>query len=153
MYSRREWLRLSLTGTAAAILTRSVPAVAAPPAQITVYKSPSCGCCKKWVEHLGKNGFTVAVKDMDDVGQIKTSLGVPTALQSCHTAVIAGSGYIIEGHVPADVIRKLQKERPKIAGLAVPGMPSDAPGMDGSGNGYQVIAFERNGKTRVYASR
>lgn len=151
MYSRREWLRLSLTGAAAALVTRSTPALALPAAQITVYKSPTCGCCKKWVEHLRKNGFTVAVRDMNDLSEIKASLGVPQALQSCHTAVLGG--YVIEGHVPADVIRKLQKERPKIAGLAVPGMPNDAPGMDGAGNGYQVIAFDRNGKTSVYASR
>lgn len=151
MYSRREWLRLSLTGAAAALVTRGVPALALPAATITVYKSPSCGCCKKWVEHLRKNGFTVTVRDVDDVSPMKASLGVPPALQSCHTAVLGA--YVIEGHVPADVIRKLQRERPKIAGLAVPGMPNDAPGMDGTGTGYQVIAFDRNGRTSVYATR
>lgn len=151
MYSRREWLRLSLTGAAAALVTRSLPAGAAAPAQITVYKSATCGCCKKWVEHLRANGFTVTARDVDDLAEIKTSLGVPAALQSCHTAVCGR--YVIEGHVPADVIRKLQKEQPRIAGLAVPGMPNDAPGMDGAGNGYQVIAFERTGRTRVYATR
>lgn len=151
MYSRREWLRLSLTGAAAALVTRSVPALAAAPAAITVYKSASCGCCKKWVEHLRRNGFTVAAKDVDDLSGIKSSLGVPGELQSCHTAVFGR--YVIEGHVPADVIRKLQKERPAVAGLAVPGMPNDAPGMDGTGTGFQVIAFDRNGQTRVYATR
>lgn len=151
MNTRREWLRLSLTGAATVLVTRSLPALAAAPAEITVYKSATCGCCKKWVEHLRRNGFSVATRDVDDLSEIKASLGVPPALQSCHTAVLGQ--YIIEGHVPADVIRKLQRERPRIAGLAVPGMPNDAPGMDGSGSGYQIMAFDRNGSSRVYATR
>lgn len=151
MYTRREWLRLSLTGAATVLVTRSLPALAAAPAEITVYKSATCGCCKKWVEHLRRNGFSVATRDVDDLSEIKASLGVPPALRSCHTAVLGQ--YVIEGHVPADVIRKLQRERPRIAGLAVPGMPNDAPGMDGSGSGYQIMAFDRNGSSRVYATR
>ncbi len=151
MTTRREFFRLSLGGMAATLFARATPAFALRTAEITVYKSPTCGCCAKWVEHLEKNGLTVAVKEMDDVTPIKDSLGVPADLRSCHTAVMGG--YVIEGHVPADLVKKVRTQKPKVAGLAVPGMPNDAPGMDGKGDGYKVIAFEKSGKTSVYATR
>ncbi|MGQ0579400.1 MAG: DUF411 domain-containing protein [Betaproteobacteria bacterium] len=94
---------------------------------ITVYKSPSCGCCVKWVEYLQKEGFEVKVINRDDLTSIKQREGVPAAMSSCHTALV--DGYVIEGHVPAQAIRKLLKERPDTRGLAVPGMPSNSPGM------------------------
>ena len=105
------------------------------------------------MDHLRKNGFTVQAEDVNDLGPIKTRHGVPTDLQSCHTAVIGG--YLIEGHVPAPTIKRLLKESPRIAGLAVPGMPAGAPGMDVPGQPaerYQVIAFDRTGRTSVYST-
>jgi len=119
---------------------------------ILVYKSPSCGCCSKWVNHLRDNGFTVTTEDVADLTQIKLSHGVTRQIAACHTAII--DGYVIEGHVPADVIRRLLRERPQIAGLAVPGMPMGSPGMEGPyREPYNVLTFDRAGETEVYTSR
>lgn len=125
--------------------------VAARAAEITVYKSPTCGCCSKWVDHLRGNGFDVKTKDVRDVAPYKARHGVPAELGSCHTAVI--EGYVIEGHVPAQDIRRLLQERPKVTGLAVPGMPMGSPGMDDSGmkEPYNVISFDKAGSKAVYA--
>ena len=95
----------------------------------TVYKSPTCGCCTGWAEHLAKEGFTVRTKDVDDLDMVKKMLGVPETFQSCHTAMI--DGYVVEGHVPAEVIDKLLAEKPKVRGIALPGMPIGTPGMPG----------------------
>lgn len=154
MVTRREWLRVALGGAAATVASGmlTIPAYAAAPVPITVYKSPSCGCCKKWVEHLGAHGFAVTAKDMEDLDEVKATFGVPAELQSCHTATVGK--YVIEGHVPADVIQKMLKEKPAIAGLAVPGMPMGSPGMEGGGaDPYEVVAFDRKGKRSVYAKR
>ena len=94
-----------------------------PPLLIEVYKSPTCGCCNKWVEHLRAHGFTVRATDTAAVDELKAKHGVPRALRSCHTALV--SGYVIEGHVPASDVERLLRERPAAAGLAVPGMPTD----------------------------
>ena len=127
----------------------AVPTTAAPPS-IIVYKSPSCGCCKAWMEHLSKNGFKVTGKDMDNVQPMKDDVGLPAKLASCHTAIV--DGYVVEGHVPAADIQRLLKERPKIVGLSAPGMPPSSPGMDQPGNvPYDVIAFDAKGNTTVYA--
>jgi hypothetical protein len=134
-------------------LTAAAPTSAPlkPATLVTVYKDPDCGCCKAWVEYMKKHGYRVDVKDTRDLAQIKTNLGVPAALGGCHTALIGG--YIIEGHVPAEDIARLLKQKPKIAGLAVPGMPAGSPGMEGPPPvHYQVIAFERSGKTSVFAN-
>jgi hypothetical protein len=118
---------------------------------ITVYKDANCGCCKTWIEHLIKHGYRVDAKDSDDMTEIKRSLGVPEALTSCHTAVV--NGYLIEGHVPAADIARLLKTKPKIAGLAVPGMPMGSPGMEGPRKQkYDVLSFDKAGKTKVFAS-
>jgi hypothetical protein len=118
---------------------------------ITVYKDASCGCCKSWIEHLIKHGYRVDAKDSDDMAEIKRSLGVPEALTSCHTAVV--NGYLIEGHVPAADIARLLKTKPKVAGLAVPGMPMGSPGMEGPRTQkYDVLSFDKAGKTKVFAS-
>ena len=118
---------------------------------ITVYKDPDCGCCKNWVEHLIKHGYRVDAKDTPEMTEIKRTLGVPDALSACHTAVV--NGYLIEGHVPAADIARLLKEKPKVAGLAVPGMPMGSPGMEGSRTQhYQVLSFDKAGKTKVFAS-
>jgi len=117
---------------------------------ITVYKDPDCGCCKAWVEYLRKRRYLVDAKDTRDLSTIKANLAVPSALASCHTALVGG--YIIEGHVPAEDIARLLRTKPKIAGLAVPGMPSGSPGMEGGqAVHYQVLAFTRAGKTSVFA--
>lgn len=152
MVTRREWLRIAIGGAAVAVATGSVPALAEAPTPITVYKSPSCGCCAKWVEHLRANGFAPTVRDMEDLSEVKATFGVPSALQSCHTASVGQ--YVIEGHVPADLIRRMLRERPKIAGLAVPGMVTGSPGMEGGrAEPYDVVAFDRAGHTSVYAHR
>lgn len=117
---------------------------------ITVYKDPDCGCCTKWVEHLIKHGYKVVAKDTREMVEIKRTLGVPDPLTSCHTAVV--KGYVIEGHVPAADIARLLKRKPKLAGLAVPGMPIGSPGMEGPRpEPYEVLAFDKAGKTRVFA--
>jgi hypothetical protein len=111
--------------------------------EITVHKSPWCGCCKGWVKHLEDNGFTVTALDHEDMDPIKSELGVPHRLQSCHTAMV--DGYVIEGHVPADDIKRLLTEGPEAVGLAAPGMPAGSPGMEGGGtrDDYQVILFDK----------
>lgn len=122
---------------------------AAPPLAITVYHSPTCGCCKKWISYLQANGFTVKSIEQEDLSEIKAELGVTSKLASCHTAVIAG--YVIEGHVPVADIQRLLKEKPKLAGLTAPGMPSAGPGMDMGKDPYDVLAFDASGKTTVWA--
>ena len=149
MTTRREFLAAIAGGVTVAVLPGRV---AAAPAPMTVYKSPSCGCCAKWVAHAKAAGFAVTVKDTDDVEAVKREIGVPSALWSCHTALVGG--YAIEGHVPADVMRRLLAEKPKGMGLAVPGMPVGSPGMEGSPKErYDVVLFERTGATKVFASR
>lgn len=119
---------------------------------IKVYKDPNCGCCKEWVKHLEGNGFIVETMDMPDLSAVKDKHGVRPEMEACHTAVVGG--YTIEGHVPADVILKLLKEKPAIAGLAVPGMPMGSPGMEGATKEkYDVLTFDRAGRTTVYAQR
>jgi hypothetical protein len=118
---------------------------------ITVYKDASCGCCKSWIEHLIKHGYRVDAKDSPDMTEIKRSLGVPEGLTACHTAVV--NGYLLEGHVPAADNARLLKTKPKVAGLAVPGMPMGSPGMEGPRTQhYQVLSFDKAGKTRIFAS-
>jgi hypothetical protein len=119
---------------------------------ITVYKSSSCECCAKWVDHVRANGFLPTVHDEEDMDTIKAQLGVPEAVRSCHTA-LAGK-YLIEGHVPASDIKRLAKEQPRVLGLAVPGMPSGTPGMAPPGAkiaGFEVVAFQLDGTTRAFA--
>jgi hypothetical protein len=118
---------------------------------VLVYKTESCGCCNAWVDHLRAAGFTVDARDVADLMSIKRDAGVPASHASCHTALV--DGYVVEGHVPADQIERLLAERPRIAGIAVPGMPVGSPGMDGPGaRPYQVLAFDRQGVNTVYAT-
>jgi hypothetical protein len=143
--------------TIAVSLTFLVVAALSPSAQvatpIAVYKSPTCGCCGKWVEHMKAAGFNPKVTDLPNVSTVKQSMGVPSHLQSCHTSSI--EGYAIEGHVPADVIRQLLKEKPKVVGIAVPGMPIGSPGMEQGSqkDKYDIVAFAKDGSQKVYASR
>lgn len=120
---------------------------------MTVYKSPTCGCCQKWVEIMEAEGFTVVTEDVADMSVVKAEHGVLSNLQSCHTAIV--DGYVIEGHVPADAIEQLLAERPDVTGLAVPGMPVGSPGMEVDGYGvepFTVIAFDVAGNTEPFAS-
>jgi hypothetical protein len=119
---------------------------------IVVYKTPTCGCCVRWVDHMRQHGFKAKVTDLPSLDTVKQSAGVPANLQSCHTSTVGG--YAIEGHVPADVVRKLLKEKPAIAGIAVPGMPMGSPGMEGAyKDKYNVVAFGKDGTQTVFASR
>jgi hypothetical protein len=154
MISRREWLRMTAGGLTLGGMSASQLFALAPAKEATVYKTPTCGCCKKWVEHLEKSGYKVTAHDVADVAPYKKRYGVPDSLGSCHTAIVT-SGYIVEGHVPADVIDKLVAQAPKdIIGLAVPGMPAGSPGMEvGTKEKYDVLAFDKAGKTKVFAQR
>ncbi len=125
--------------------------IAQPQQKIDVFKSPTCGCCENWITHVRASGLTPTTTNLDDMTPVKTKYHVPPALQSCHTAIIGG--YVIEGHVPAADIKRLLEVRPAIAGLAVPGMVSGSPGMEGPNpRPYDVVAFDKQGKTRVFAT-
>ena len=118
---------------------------------VVVYKTPTCGCCGLWVEHLEANGFKTVVHDLDDLSSIKQNHGVRANYASCHTAVV--DGYVVEGHVPADAIQRLLNERPDVTGLAVPGMPIGSPGMEQGDrrDPYDVLTFDgRTGQTEVF---
>ena len=122
------------------------------PTAVTVYKTPTCGCCSLWGKYLEREGFAVTNVDVDDLGAVKDSLGVPPQMGSCHTATV--EGYVIEGHVPAGPIRRLLAERPDARGLAVPGMPIGSPGMEQGDlrQPYDVFLVSDTGETRVYDS-
>lgn len=119
--------------------------------EVDMFKSPSCDCCTGWAEHLRKEGFTVVEHKKEDMDAIKSLFDVPEKLASCHTAFIGG--YVIEGHVPADDIKRMLKEKPEITGLTAPGMPMKSPGMQKLGlppKGYDVLSFDKSGKSQVY---
>ena len=118
--------------------------------EITVYRSPSCGCCSKWLTHLKQNQFTVKDVVIDDVATIKQKYGVPAQLASCHTAIV--NGYVIEGHVPADDIKNLINSKAKITGLSVPGMTTGTPGMEMGDrkDPYDVVSFDKAGQIKVF---
>ncbi|NOZ51993.1 MAG: DUF411 domain-containing protein [Gammaproteobacteria bacterium] len=119
--------------------------------EITVYKSPTCGCCDDWVTHLETEGFKVVSHNRNDMDSIKKSLGVKPYLASCHTATI--DGYVIEGHVPATDIKQLLREKFKTAGLTAPGMPKHSPGMSPPGEkprGYNVLMFDKEGGSKIF---
>ena len=151
--SRRDWIASAIVAVGAGTIGRSAMAMRAAPAiGILVYASPSCGCCRAWMDYLERNGFTVARQFVDDVTPIKKKRNIPEKLWSCHTAIVGG--YTIEGHVPADLIHTVLAKKPALAGLAAPGMPNGAPGMEGPvKDRYDVIAFTSEGKTSIFASR
>jgi hypothetical protein len=136
---------------AAAIVVAQKPA----PTVVDVFRSPTCGCCMKWVEHMRQAGFDVKVKELDQdaLDKMKSDHGIPPAAQSCHTARVAG--YTVEGHVPADAVQKLIKDKPAVAGIAVGGMPLGSPGMEvpgGRKQPFNVVSFGKDGSTKVFAS-
>jgi hypothetical protein len=119
------------------------PASSRAVSRISVFKDTSCACCSVWIEHLKQNGFDVVLNEVPDaqLRETKSRYGVPPDLQTCHTAIV--EGYVVEGHVPATDIQRLLKERPKAAGLAVPGMPIGSPGMEGPNHeSYSVLLFD-----------
>lgn len=139
-----RWIALILT------LILSSPVWADKPPVIEVYKSPTCGCCKLWMDHLKQNGFEVKAHDVSDVPAMRQQLGMPANLGACHTAKVGN--YLVEGHVPAADIQRLLKEKPKAIGLAVPGMPPGSPGMESPRPvPYNTLLVEKQGTTRVYA--
>jgi hypothetical protein len=155
MIDRRSFLAAALASAGTLIARRAAAAVplgagaARPP--LTVYKDPACGCCKAWIAHMEKSGFIVTAHDDTDMDALKDHYGVPSGVRSCHTALVGG--YVIEGHVPAADVDRLLKEQPKVAGLAVPGMVTGSPGMEGSGaKPYTVLAFQKTGATTPFAS-
>lgn len=122
----------------------------APPTAVEVWKDPSCGCCKDWIDHMQSSGFAVKVHDTGN-NAARVRLGMPQKLGSCHTALVGG--YVVEGHVPARDVKRLLKERPKALGLAAPGMPVGSPGMEVPGSPeetYDVVLFGPAGQ-KVYA--
>ncbi|MDE5456008.1 DUF411 domain-containing protein [Bradyrhizobium sp. CSA112] len=116
-------------------------------AGILVHKDPNCGCCGAWAKHVGAAGFSVKIEETSDLDAIRNRLGVPSDLAACHTAEVGG--YLVEGHVPAVAISRMLEERPRAAGIAVPGMPPGSPGMGGKPQGYPVIVFGPSGR-RTY---
>jgi hypothetical protein len=149
-------VKLLLTSGVLLVAMVAVSPSASLPAQgpaMTVYKTPTCGCCAKWVDHMKAAGFQVQVQDMDDLTEIKQASGVPLRIRTCHTAVVGS--YVVEGHVPADLVKKMLSEKPKMTGIAVPGMPIGSPGMESGTEKapYDVVLFDKTGKTTVYAKR
>lgn len=157
----RWWLGLGVSAlvvgaTLLAIQLRPQPATDLAAAVITpdaivVYKHPTCGCCEKWITHLQQAGFKVEARDEAQMSLVKARLGVPEEMASCHTAEV--DGYVIEGHVPAEDIRKLLATRPKAKGLAVPGMPIGSPAMEigEQRDAYDVFLMTDEGVPSVFA--
>jgi hypothetical protein len=117
---------------------------------IDVYKSPSCGCCGKWIEHLKKAGFKVETHEVTDIPGNRKKLGMPDKFGSCHSAKVGN--YVLEGHVPAADIQRLLKEKPKALGIAVPAMPPGSPGMDiPNSPPYETLLVQTDGSSRVFA--
>lgn len=140
--------KLAIRTILAGMICLPLLAAAAAPV-IDVYKNDGCGCCKEWVKHLQANGFQVNVHDVDNPSEMRAKLGVPARLDSCHTGTVAG--YVIEGHVPAADIKRLLATKPSAKGLAVPGMPLGAPGMEGPRREpYDVLLVRADGHAAVY---
>lgn len=138
-----------LSSLAAGLLLGAAVQAAALPV-VEVYKSAYCGCCTAWVEHMQRAGFTVRSHNVEDVPAARQRLGMPEKFGSCHTARIGN--YVVEGHVPADDVKRLLAEKPQATGLAAPGMPLGSPGMESSRpQPYDVLLVGRDGRTRVFA--
>jgi hypothetical protein len=147
--------RQALFSTAAALAASACwPAFGAkaPLPAMEVFKSSTCGCCGAWVDHLKAAGFTVKVTLVDDTTAARKRLGMPDRFGSCHTATVGG--YVVEGHVPADDIKRLLAKKPQAVGLAVPGMPVGSPGMEYGArkDPYQVFLIDKSGRETVFAT-
>jgi|SRR5690606_129263 hypothetical protein len=154
-FSRRRFLAgaLLLTaiagGSAYAAVVRQAQGASALPT-VTTYRDPGCGCCILWVEHMRQAGFEVIVRNTPDMPSVRTRLGVAPHLQACHTSVVGN--YVVEGHVPADDVKRLLREQPDVRGIAVPGMPIGSPGMEQGPvkHAYSTLAFDEKGQTTVF---
>ena len=147
MTMKRWFSRMSISLLFAALFAPAAMAASA----FDVYSDPSCGCCGAWVDYMRAQGYTVTVHQDQPMAAVKARLGVPPGAMSCHTALI--DGYVIEGHVPVEDIRRLLAERPNARGLAAPGMPMGSPGMEmGAPERYDVVLIGRDGSTRVFTS-
>lgn len=136
----RKTLGLALAATLLGLATALSPAQAGDGAAVHVYKTPWCGCCGAWAERMREAGFDVTVSELSDLSLLRRQAGVPDEVAGCHTAAV--DGYVLEGHVPAEAIRKLLAERPQVHGIAVPGMPAGSPGMGDDPNArYDVVTF------------
>ena len=153
---RREALRLLAVSATAAAATGALPLARAQrrpePTAVEVWKDVNCGCCHDWIAHMQQHGFQVTAHDGGN-NAVRARLGLPAALGSCHTALIGG--YVVEGHVHADDVRRLLREKPRALGLAVPGMPIGSPGMDGPAYGgrrdrYDTLLVQHGGGTQVF---
>jgi hypothetical protein len=139
---------MSVSAQSSRAKTPSVPAK-----EVRVFKQVGCGCCELWARHMRAAGFTVTVSEAPDLDRIKREQSVPASMGSCHTSLVGG--YVVEGHVPADVIHKLLTERPRVKGIVVPGMPIGSPGMEQgpTKQRYSVFTFDAAGQTALYATR
>ncbi len=168
MTTRRQWLAAAGAGAAMAALspimlltgckagpeagTGGTLAMNGDGPLVQMRKNPGCGCCDDWAKHMEANGFRVASREDQGIYEYKQQLGIPRELVSCHTAEV--DGYVIEGHVPADLVHRMLQEKPAIVGIAVGGMPMGSPGMEGPyKDPYDVVAFRKDGTQMVYASR
>jgi hypothetical protein len=133
------------------VFSFSIKAEVVKPLEIEVYRSPTCGCCSKWIDHLKEKQFIVKDYVVDDVQLVKDKNGVPKKMASCHTALV--NGYVVEGHVPAKDIMRLLKEKPKVVGISVPGMPVGTPGMEMGGrkDPYEVVSFDKDNNYQVFS--
>lgn len=137
---------------AAADVADRAAADTAPADTVVLYKTPTCGCCRLWGDHMAGEGFAVVSRDVTDLQAVKDSLGVPASAASCHTSTVGG--YVVEGHVPADQVRRLLRERPDARGIAVAGMPIGSPGMEQGSrrDPYDVLLVSTDGATSVFES-
>lgn len=153
MISKGIFRRRLLASGAAALLASSCARAAVAKA-LVVYKTPYCGCCKGWVAHMTDAGFTPTIHDLEDLAPVRARYGVPFKLSSCHTAIIGG--YVIEGHVPADDVARLLREKPTALGLTAPGMPIGSPGMEVPGGSAErfdtLLLLDQSGRTQVFAT-
>ncbi|MFN3780047.1 MAG: DUF411 domain-containing protein [Brevundimonas aurantiaca] len=148
LLTRRVWL----LGASMLAASTSACAQTRPSPSMRVFKTPTCACCDAWVQHLRDAGFGISITVMPSLRSVRSSHGMPEALASCHTGLI--ETYVVEGHVPADDIKRLLRERPQAVGLAVPGMPLGSPGMetaDGQVQPYETLLVLASGQTRVFA--
>ena len=150
MNPSRRHLLLALAATPAALLATTAQAATPKLPAVHVWKSRTCGCCGAWVDHMRAAGFTVNITEVDDTAPTRQRLGMPAQLGSCHTAQV--SGYVLEGHVPADDVKRLLRTKPAGLGLTVPGMPVGSPGMEMGPrlDPYEVLLVQRNGSTSVF---
>lgn len=149
---RREFVMFLGAAASAPALLAARAGRAASPIQATLYKNPQCTCCEGYAQYLEKNGFKVDVEPTNDLAEISQKAGVPEDLEGCHTMFVGG--YVVDGHVPVDVIRKLLAEKPTIAGITLPGMPTGSPGMTGpKTETWTIYAVTKDGKPpRVFAT-